>query len=74
MITSRRILTFSILHSFPFLFVFVRVVCFQWGAEINCLVRCHLRYDDGGCLLESVHTWLPMPDTTAPPIKRNEPN
>jgi uncharacterized membrane protein YgcG len=43
-------------------------VCVQWGAEINCLARVHITYDDSSTLLESVHTFTPMPDPRPPPL------
>ena len=40
----------------------------QWGAEIYCLARVHITYDDSSTLLDSVHTFTPMPDAKPPPF------
>lgn len=44
------------------------VIVNRWGGEINCVVRARLTYDDSGTFLESVHTWMPLPDPKPPTI------
>jgi hypothetical protein len=48
---------------------YVQVIVNKWRGELNCLCTVHAITDETNTLLETIRTWQPLPDPTAPPMR-----
>jgi len=49
---------------------YLDVIVNKWGSEVHCLCHVHMAHDDNGAVLETVFSWMPMPDPTPPPMRQ----